>query len=131
MWRDAETTAFVAPKWWAANEGHVLVVPNRHVENLYDASPEMLAALHVTVRRVALAIRATYGCTGTSTRQHNEPGGGQDVWHLHVHVFPRREGDRLYTDKPVRWTDAAERAPYTVRLRRELSRPPGARSSSP
>ncbi len=39
------------------------------------------------VQRVAVAVKTAYGCNGVSTRQHNEPAGGQDVWHLH-HVFP-------------------------------------------
>lgn len=93
IWRDERTTAFVAAKWWKGNEGHVLVIPNRHARDLYEIDEGDLAAVYATAKRVAAAIRATYGCEGTSTRQHNEPGGGQDVFHFHVHVFPRWEGD--------------------------------------
>ena len=121
VYRDNETTAFVGPKWWPRNEGHAIVIPNRHVEHLYDAPPELLGALYDTVRRVAIAIRASYGCDGTSTRQHNEPGAMQDVWHLHVHVFPRWEDDRLYERTgEARWVEAEERAPYAERLRAAL-----------
>jgi len=35
-----------------------------------------------------MALRAAYGCEGTSTRHYNEPAGNQDVWHIHIHVFP-------------------------------------------
>jgi len=81
----------------------------------------LLGALYATVRRIAVAMRAAYGCTGTSTRQHNETGAGQDVWHLHAHVFPRTEGDLLYArDAEFRWTTPAERAPYAARLRAAL-----------
>lgn len=119
--RDALTTALIAPKWWPQNHGHALVVPNDHYENLYDVPDVVLAAVYSTARRIALALRATYGCDGTSTRQHNEPGGGQDVWHLHVHVFPRYVGDDLYGqhDKAV-WVTPEERAPYAEMLRRYL-----------
>lgn len=66
-------------------------------------------------------MRATYPCDGVSTRQHNEPGGGQDVWHLHVHVFPRRIGDDLYAShQDTRWAAPEERATYAARLRAEL-----------
>jgi histidine triad (HIT) family protein len=121
VWRDERTTAFVAPKWWPANHGHVLVIPNLHVENLYAIDDGLLGAVYSTVRRIAIALKEAYGCDGTSTRQHNEPGGTQDVWHLHVHVFPRYFGDRLYErHEEERWATPAERAPYAARLRAVL-----------
>jgi histidine triad (HIT) family protein len=123
VWRDDLTTAVVAPKWWPGNEGHVIVVPNAHVENLYEIDDALLAAVYATVRRVARVIRDEYGCGGTSTRQHNEPAGYQDVWHLHVHVFPRYEGDGLYArHAESRWVEAHERASYAERLRAALQR---------
>jgi histidine triad (HIT) family protein len=121
VWRDARTAAFVSPRWWPANHGHVLVVPSTHVENLYDISEDDLCAVAATTKRIALALKEAYGCAGTSTRQHNEPAGNQDVWHLHVHVFPRYEGDRLYQrHEDHRWTTPAERLPYASRLRAVL-----------
>ena len=118
VWRDERTTAFVAPKWWPGNDGHVIVIPNDHVENLYEIDDALLGAVYGTVRRIALALRRTDGCAGTSTRQHNEPAGYQDVWHFHVHVFPRSEGDGLYARHgESRWVEVAERAPHAERLR--------------
>ena len=124
--RDERTSAFVAPKWWLGNEGHVLVVPNEHHENVYDIPHAVLAAVYETAARIARAMRMTYGCDGTSMRQHNEPGGGQDVWHFHVHVFPRYSGDDLYGNHArTRWATADERAGYAARLKNALSdRPP-------
>ena len=52
VYRDEATTAFVGAKWWVNNPGHVLVIPNRHFENLYDVPDEALAAVYATVRRV-------------------------------------------------------------------------------
>lgn len=119
VWRDDGVTAFVASHQWPNNHGHVLVIPNAHFENVYDLPLEAATAIHACVRSVALAMKATYGCDGTSTRQHNEPAGNQDVWHHHVHVFPRYAGDDLYGTR--RAPMAAEvRAGYAVRLRREL-----------
>ncbi len=55
---------------------------------------------------------------GTSVRQHNEPAGNQDVWHYHMHVFPRYTGDDLYFTHPQRdFRPAEERLPYADRLR--------------
>lgn len=61
------------------------------------------------------------GCDGVSTRQHNEPGGNQDVWHFHQHVFPRWLGARLYQrhdEKAV--VPAPDRAVRAERLRAVL-----------
>jgi histidine triad (HIT) family protein len=53
----------------------VLVVPNVHYENLYELPSRYGHAIHDLAREVAIAIRQTYGCDGTSVRQHNEPAG--------------------------------------------------------
>jgi len=121
VWADERTTAFVSPKWWRDNPGHAIVIPNAHVENLYEIDDELLGAVYATARRVAVAMRRAYDCDGTSTRQHNEPAGNQDVWHLHVHVFARHHGDGLYTrHDDVHWATPDERAPYAERLRAAL-----------
>jgi histidine triad (HIT) family protein len=116
--RDDLATAFASPRWWPKNHGHVLVVPNAHHENLYDLPPRYGHAVHDLVRETAIAIRHTYGCDGTSVRQHNEPAGNQHVWHYHVHVFPRYAGDDLYFTHPdVEWAPAERRRPYADTLR--------------
>jgi histidine triad (HIT) family protein len=120
--RTDRATAFVSPRWWPNNKGHVLVVPNAHAENIYDLPPEDGHAVFDLVQQIAIAIRATYGCQGVSTRQHNEPAGNQDVWHLHMHVFPRYEGDQLYQSRALPdWASTAERAAYAQRLRDYLT----------
>jgi histidine triad (HIT) family protein len=123
VWRDDASTAWVNGRWWANNPGNVVVVPNRHVENIYELDRELGADVHETVRRIALAMKEAYGCAGVSTRQHNEPAGDQEVWHYHVHVFPRWEGDDLYRS-PYRLTSAEERRPYAERLRAALEAEP-------
>jgi len=116
--------ATIAPKSWPNNRGHVLVIPTGHYENIYDIPDEVLRDVYSMVKRVSLAIRSTYDCDGTSTRQHNEPAGGQDVWHLHVHVFPRYANDQLYlNDKDSVFLPEAERLPYAERLRSFLAAP--------
>lgn len=116
--------ARIAPKWWPANRGAVLVVPRAHHENLYGLPADVGHGVWDLSQEVAIAMRRSYGCAGVSTRQHNEPAGGQDVWHLHVHVFPRHDDDLLYQRHlEARYVAAAERAPYAQLLRAELGRP--------
>src|SRR5947207_14256607 len=84
------------PNWLPSNPGGVLVIPNAHYENVYDLPPELGTPIQRAVRSASIAMKTAFGCDGVSTRQHNEPAGNQDVWHFHVHVFPRWEGDELY-----------------------------------
>lgn len=116
--------ARIAPRWWPGNPGAVLVIPRAHHENLYDIPSQIGHALWDLTQRVAIAMRRTYDCEGVSTRQHNEPDGNQDVWHLHVHVFPRHPGDGLYVrHRESRWVGPEERSPYAEVLAAELRSP--------
>ncbi|WP_200216701.1 HIT family protein [Micromonospora coerulea] len=119
VWRSSEAVAFISPRMWPANLGHVLVVPTEHHENLYDLPRAQGHAVFDLSQQIARAIRETYpGCTGTSTRQHNEPDGHQDVWHFHQHVFPRYNKDRLYATLPrPGYAPLDEQIPYARRLR--------------
>jgi len=120
--KDELAYARIAPKWWPGNPGSAPVIPTGHYENLYDIPAEVGHAVWDLTRRVAVAMRETFGCEGISTRQHNEPAGDQDLWHMHVHVFPRHQGDGLH----LRHEDASfvppqERSQWAARLGDHLS----------
>lgn len=116
--------ARIAPKWWPGNPGAVLVIPRAHHENLYELPATVGHAVWDLTQVVAVAMRSAYACEGVSTRQHNEPSGNQDVWHLHVHVFPRTHGDRLYERHlEASWLSAEQRRPYADKLAAVLPLP--------
>jgi len=94
--RNADVFVKMNPKWWPRNPGGVLVIPNQYYENVYDLPPELGTPIQHAIRSAAVAMKTAFACDGVSTRQHNEPAGNQDVWHYHVHVFPRWHGDGLY-----------------------------------
>jgi histidine triad (HIT) family protein len=112
-----EVVVKMNPKWWRANKGALLVVPNAHFENVYDLPVELGTPLQVAIRDAAHALKRAFNCDGVSTRQHNEPAGYQDVWHYHVHVFPRYEGDELYASRDVYWPEADEMRALADKLR--------------
>jgi histidine triad (HIT) family protein len=112
--------AFVSSHQFENTPGHVLVVPIAHHENLYDLPLPLAAKIHEAARAVALAMKAAYACEGISTRQHNEPAGNQDVWHYHLHVFPRHAGDNLYGSRKA-FMPPEERAAYAAKLRAALT----------
>lgn len=121
VYADDALFVFISPRTWPHNAGNVLIVPRAHYENLYVMPDDLLAHVMVIAKRLALAMKTAYGCHGTSLRQHNEPAGNQDVWHFHLHVFPRWEGDQLYQrSDEARDVDAGDRQMYAARLRQAL-----------
>lgn len=121
--REERVMAFVASKWWPNNPGHVLVVPTAHYENIFDLPPALGAHIQRAARAVAFAMKAVYACDGVSTRQHNEPAGQQDVWHYHLHVYPRYHSDKLYFTLGSD-SDPGARAALAARLREWLESHP-------
>ncbi len=118
FYRDQDITAFISTKQWPNNPGNALIVPNQVYENLYDIPDELLAKIHIFSKRLAIAMKEVYNCSGVSIRQHNEPEGGQDVWHYHLHVFPRYQDDFLYTlHKYAKDADIEVRIDCAERLR--------------
>jgi histidine triad (HIT) family protein len=93
IYEDDGTVAFMDIN--PANPGHALVVPREHARDLYASSEEALAAAVITAKKVATAVQMIVKPDGLNVVQCNGPGAKQSVFHLHVHVVPRREGDEL------------------------------------
>jgi histidine triad (HIT) family protein len=72
--------------------GHALVIPKKGARNLFDVSPDDLAHVMKIAQRVAQAGMKAFGADGVTLQQFNEPAGGQVIFHLHVHVIPRKTG---------------------------------------
>jgi histidine triad (HIT) family protein len=123
VYEDDAVLAFVSPKRWPNNPGNVIVIPKQHFENVYTMPDALLAQIMVVGKRVAIAMKLADPCNGTSFRQHNEPAGDQDVWHYHLHVFPRWDGDALYRrHDESRFVPAEERRHSAEKLRSGLKR---------
>lgn len=93
IYEDDETFAFMDIN--PANEGHALVIPKEHSENVYAVSDAAIAATVIAAKKVATAIEKTVKPGGVNLVQANGPAAAQSVFHFHVHVLPRREGDEL------------------------------------
>jgi histidine triad (HIT) family protein len=93
--------------------------PEPPVENIFEVDGELAAAIHSTARRIAGAMTQAYPCEGVTTRQNNGPGADQEIWHYHLHVFPRHRGDG-FKAASTRMTTPEERRPYAERLRAAL-----------
>ena len=91
--QDDHTVSFMDINPWV--RGHALVVPKRHSKNLYEIEDEDLHRTAAASRRLALRMRDGLGADGVNLLNACEPAAWQTVFHFHVHVIPRFEGDPL------------------------------------
>jgi diadenosine tetraphosphate (Ap4A) HIT family hydrolase len=79
--------------------GHTLVLPKRHSVDLTDTPPETLAGMITVGQRIARAARATDLADATNIAINDGRAAFQTVFHIHLHVLPRRDGDKLSVAK--------------------------------
>lgn len=72
--------------------GHTLVLPKAPCRNILDIEPDDLAAVALIGQRVAKAAVKVFNADGVTVQQFNEGAGGQVVFHLHLHIIPRKAG---------------------------------------
>jgi histidine triad (HIT) family protein len=109
---ESRVFAFVPLSHYGGIRGNCLIAPRLHYENVLDIPDDLGNDFFRVTRLLATAMRETLGCEGISTRQHNGPAGNQDVWHYHLHVFPRFHEDDLYS---------GDKSPYTPEERLEMA----------
>jgi histidine triad (HIT) family protein len=79
--------------------GHTLVLPKRHTVDLTDTPPQTLAEMITIGQRIARAARTTELADATNIGINDGPAAFQSVQHIHLHVLPRRNGDKLSVAK--------------------------------
>jgi histidine triad (HIT) family protein len=77
------------------NEGHTLVIPKSHYETIYDIPEDLIGKVHQKAKQIAIAVKKTVNAQGISIIQQNERAANQDIFHFHIHVIPRFEGQKL------------------------------------
>jgi histidine triad (HIT) family protein len=75
--------------------GHALVLPKTAARNILDVAPDDLAHVMKVAQKIAKVSVDVFGADGVTLQQFSESAGGQVVFHLHVHVIPRKEGIAL------------------------------------
>jgi histidine triad (HIT) family protein len=76
-----------------AHAGHTLIIPKRHGENLFEVAPEDLDAVIRQSKALAEALRTVLEPDGIAVIQLNGAAAGQTVFHYHMHLIPRMEGE--------------------------------------
>ena len=92
LYRDDRCSAFMDIQ--PVNPGHLLVIPNRHARNLVDLDEETGALMFRVAQRLAGALRQSgVRCEGVNLFLADGEAAGQEVFHVHLHVIPRYDGD--------------------------------------
>jgi histidine triad (HIT) family protein len=90
---DERTVAFMDIH--PATRGHALVIPRAHARDLFELDPDDLQAVALAAQRLATRARDNLGADGVNLLSSNGAAAWQTVFHVHVHVIPRYEGDPL------------------------------------
>jgi len=122
VFKDKLVSVFINSFWIPTCEGHVIVVPNDHYENIYEMPEDINRRISEVIKMMVLAIKKAYKCDGITTRQNNEPAGDQHAFHYHHHVFPRYDDDSFninLTKKSV-LSDPKDRIKFADKLKNVL-----------
>ena len=89
-----------------ASKGHALILPKAHAANIYEISDDMAAKAMILAKKMATKMTEALKCDGFNIVQNNGESAGQTVFHFHMHLIPRYEGDQVgITWKPGTLTD--------------------------
>ena len=117
---DEHTLAFM--DLGQVNPGHVLVAVKKHAENLYALDDAQAGAVLRAAARVGRAIRDAFAPQGLSVYQANGKAAGQTVFHFHVHLVPRHDGDGMALSWPVKNPPREQLEAHAARIRASLPR---------
>lgn len=78
-----------------ASKGHALIISKDHYRNLYDLDENLAAKAMVLAKAMILRLMDVLGCDGYNIVQNNEEAAGQTVFHFHMHLIPRYNGDNV------------------------------------
>ena len=89
-----------------ASKGHALILPKAHAADIYEISDDMAAKAMILAKKMATKMTEALKCDGFNIVQNNGEPAGQTVFHFHMHLIPRYEGDQVgITWKPGTLTD--------------------------
>jgi histidine triad (HIT) family protein len=77
------------------NFGHSLVVPKIHYENIYTLKGNALISFGQEIQKISKAVKGGVKADGINVHMNNDSVAGQEIFHAHVHIIPRFEGDGL------------------------------------
>ena len=84
-----------------ASKGHCIILPKTHAKNLLELPDEYCEKILLVAKKCSKVLMDVLQCDGINVLQNNGGAAGQTVFHLHVHLIPRYEGDQVH----IKWTE--------------------------
>ncbi len=101
-----------------AAKGHALILPKHHFDNLYDLDDEVASRTLVLAKKMAGTMTRALKCDGFNLVQNNGTVAGQTVFHFHLHLIPRYEGDKAN----LGWTPGKASPEELAKIAEEIKR---------
>ena len=102
------------------NPGHLLVIPKQHYRNIFDIPPETAGKIMEVGTKLACVIKEVLNPDGLNLFQSSEAAAFQSVFHFHLHLLPRWEGDSLLLPWTPKSGDMDEIRTVATRLQEQL-----------
>ena len=102
------------------NTGHILVIPKAHYVDIFGIPEEQLIQVHKFAKEVSLAVKKATEADGISIIQQNGKAAGQDIFHFHVHVVPRFEGQKLPPFSKLKKVERAKLDAMAKKIKQQL-----------
>jgi histidine triad (HIT) family protein len=102
------------------NIGHTLIIPKKHYVDIFDIPENLLSQVHQVAKQASLAVKKAANADGISIIQQNGKAAGQDIFHLHVHVVPRFEGQKLPHFSDLREVERAKLEEMAKKIKQHL-----------
>ena len=93
VWEDEKFLAFL--DIFPATEGHTLIIPKKHYENIFDMPKDVLKDSAEVAQKIAFLLKEKLGAEGINLLNSNNKIAGQEVPHYHIHVIPRYSKDEF------------------------------------
>jgi histidine triad (HIT) family protein len=102
------------------NMGHTLVIPKKHYVDIYDIPENQLSQVHKVAKQVSVAVKKATNADGITIIQQNGKAADQDIFHLHVHVVPRFEGQKLPRFSDLKDVERAKLEEMAKKIKQQL-----------
>lgn len=100
-----------------ATKGHALILPKKHMANIFEMDEETAEKVFVLAAKVAKGMKSALNCDGLNIVQNNGEVAGQTVFHFHMHIIPRYNGDGQNINWVPGTSEAGEREHIVQQIR--------------
>jgi len=118
IYEDETVIAFIDIR--PLNIGHTLVIPKAHYIDIFDIPENELTNVYKVSKQISFAIKKATNSDGISIIQQNGKAAGQDIFHLHVHVVPRFEGQKLSSFNELKEVERTKLDDMAKKIKKKL-----------